>query len=409
MDVPADQRKRHELPYPSCTGKILGCNPIGNFDFMTSRPRIAIIGAGMGGLVVAAALRLRGVDAHVYEQTEHFTRLGAGIQMSPNAMRVLRGLGLEPAVRAIAFQPQTWENREWDSGAIKYELPLGQQAEALYGAPYLQMHRADLHATLLSSVPDGMISRGRRLVDVTPSADGVTLSFDNGASETADLVIGADGIHSRVRHRLLGSEAPVASGRVAYRATFPASLLRRPIGGCVKWWGPDRHIVIYFVNAARDELYFVTSLPDTDWVQESWSATGDIAVVREAFKDFHDDVREVLRACPHVHRWAILERPPLDQWHGNGMVLIGDAAHPMTPYMAQGAALAMEDAVILARALSDFDDINDGLASFQATRQARAAEVQAVSHANSWMREATDPTWCYGYDAWTTPLPSQWP
>ena len=139
MDVPADQRKRHELPYPSCTGKILGCNPIGNFDFMTSRPRIAIIGAGMGGLVVAAALRLRGVDAHVYEQTEHFTRLGAGIQMSPNAMRVLRGLGLEPAVRAIAFQPQTWENREWDSGAIKYELPLGQQAEALYGAPYLRI------------------------------------------------------------------------------------------------------------------------------------------------------------------------------------------------------------------------------------------------------------------------------
>lgn len=375
---------------------------------MKSNSRIAIVGAGMGGLVAAGALRRLGVEARVYEQAKNFSRLGAGIQMSPNAMRVLRGLGLEAKIRDIAFQPETWENREGDSGAMKFELPLGGQAEALYGAPYLQMHRADLHGALLSAVPEEVISRGKRLVNATPGAGagGVVLRFEDGSSSTADLVIGADGVHSRVREIMVGQQAPVATGRVAYRATFPARLLRRPIGTCVKWWGSDRHIVIYFVTAAKDEVYFVTSLPDAEWVEESWFATGDMAVVRAAFADFHEDVRDVLRACPEVHRWAILDRPPLEQWHGDGMVLIGDAAHPMTPYMAQGAAMAMEDAVILARALVETDELEAGLARFQAARQARAAEAQAVSHANTWMREATDPSWCYGYDAWSVSLPS---
>jgi 6-hydroxynicotinate 3-monooxygenase len=376
-----------------------------NIHAMKSGSRIAIIGAGMGGLVAAAAFRRLGFEAHVHEQAKSFSRLGAGIQMSPNAMRVLRGLGLEAKIRGIAFEPKTWENRVWDSGAMKYELPLGAAAEALYGAPYLQMHRADLHGALLSVVPEAVISRGKRLIDATPGPGGVALKFEDGTASIADLVIGADGVHSRLREILVGRQAPVATGRVAYRATFPARLLRRPIGGCVKWWGPDRHIVIYFVNAAKSEVYFVTSLPDSEWVRESWSATGDIAAVREAFAGFHEDVRDVLRACPEVHRWAILDRPPLDRWHGDGMVLIGDAAHPMTPYMAQGAAMAMEDAVILARSLAETGNLNAGLARFQTARQARAAEVQAVSHANTWMREATDPGWCYDYDAWSEVLP----
>lgn len=366
--------------------------------------RIAIVGAGMGGLAAAAALRQLGFAPTVYEQASAFTRLGAGIQMSPNAMRVLRGLDLEPRVSATAFRPTTWANREWDSGAMKYELALGDAAETLYGAPYLQMHRADLHSALHSAVPQDVIQLGKRLIDAQPAAGGVALTFEDGTSAEADLVIGADGVHSRIRECLLGPEAPVATGRVAYRATFPARLLKHDIGECVKWWGVDRHIVIYYVTAAKDEVYFVTSLPDPEWVKESWSATGDIDVVRDAFADFHDEVREVLRACPTVNRWAILDRPPLAQWHSDGMVLIGDAAHPMTPYMAQGAAMAMEDAVVLARSLSEHTDLKTALDRFQATRQARAAQVQAVSHANTWMREETDPAWCYGYDAWSVPL-----
>ncbi|MFP6749223.1 MAG: FAD-dependent monooxygenase, partial [Alphaproteobacteria bacterium] len=326
------------------------------------------------------------------------------IQMSPNAMRALRGLGLDGQVRRMAFQPRTWNNRAWDTGAVKFELTLGQTAEDQFGAPYLQMHRGDLHAALLSAVPARDISLGKRLVDVAPAAAGSVLSFADGTKAAVDLVVGADGVHSKAREILSGAERPLATGRVAYRATFPASLLRQSVGECTKWWGRDRHIVIYYVTKAKDEIYFVTSLPDEGWVRESWSATGDMAVVRRAFAEFHEEVREVLRACPVVHRWAILERAPLQRWFGEGLVLIGDAAHPMTPYMAQGAAMAIEDGVILARALEQASGIDNALVIFEAARKARTAQVQAVSHANTWMREETDPAWCYGYDPWTEPL-----
>ena len=370
---------------------------------MTTRARIAVVGAGMGGLAAAAALDRLGFQVRVYEQAARFTRLGAGIQMSPNAMMALRGLGIEDQVRAVAFQPETWMNRRWDSGEMMFELPLGQDAERRYGAPYLQMHRGDLHDALLSAVPGECLLRGKRLVDIEP---GPVLCFADGSREAADLVVGADGLHSRVREVLLKPEMPRATGRVAYRATFETARLDRAVGGCTKWWGEDRHIVIYFTTASRDELYFVTSLPDADWVNESWSATGDMSVVREAFAGFHQEVRAVLDACPAVHRWAILDRAPLERWHDESVVLIGDAAHPMTPYMAQGAATALENGVMLARALDETGDIAAALGRFETSRKARTAEAQAVSHANTWMREETDPTWCYGFDACTQPLGS---
>ncbi len=365
---------------------------------MHSKPKIAIVGAGMGGLATASALLRHGFDVQVFEQAERFTRLGAGIQMSPNAMKALRGLGIEDRVRRVAFQPESWMNRRWNSGAMMFELPLGRDAEQRYGAPYLQMHRGDLHDALLAAVPAEILSLGKRLVDIDP---GPVLRFADGTSRGADLIIGADGLHSRVREILVGPQEPAATGRVAYRATFAASHLRRPVGECTKWWGEDRHIVIYFTTAKRDELYFVTSLPDADWVNESWSATGNMDVVRAAFSGFHEEVREVLRACPSVHRWAILDRAPLDRWHDGRMVLIGDAAHPMTPYMAQGAAMALEDGVMLARALDGWSDITAALDHFETSRKTRTSEAQAVSHANTWMREETDPAWCYGFDPWT--------
>lgn len=366
--------------------------------------RIAIVGAGMGGLTTAAALRKFGFQARVYEQATRFSRVGAGIQMSPNAMQTLRGLGIEGQVRRIGFRPAVWSNREWDTGAVKFDLSLGKDAEQRFGAPYLQMHRGDLHDVLVDAVPADWLHLGKQLVDAAPGPGGVRLAFADGETAEADLLIGADGVQSRVREIMLGPEAPTATGRVAYRGTFPANRLERPIGPCTKWWGEDRHIVIYYITRNQDEVYFVTSLPDPEWVAESWSATGDMDVVRKAFAGFHPEVRRALDAAPTVHRWAILERTPLAQWHANGMALLGDAAHPMTPYMAQGAAMSMEDGVILARALAQATDLPAALGCYQAIRQDRAAEVQAISHANAWMREATDPAWCYGYNAWTTPL-----
>lgn len=367
---------------------------------------IAIIGAGMGGLTAAALLDRAGFRVRVYEQARDFARVGAGIQMSPNAMRVLRGLGLEPHIHEIAFRPTSWRNRTWDTGEMMHELPLGEAVETRYGAPYLLMHRGDLHEALLGCVRPEMIVRGAKLTDVEHSGTGVSLRFEDGARETADALIAADGVHSRVQEILLGHAAPSYTGMVAYRTTFPARLLRGvEIDDYCKWWGPDRHIVIYYITAARDEVYFVTAVPEPDWRIESWSAIGSVEDLRAAFAGFHPHVQAVVHGCPSVHKWAILTREPLPRWGEGRIALLGDACHPMTPWMAQGAATAMEDAVVLSRCLeATSQDIRGALARYADLRRPRTARIQRTSHANRWMRGATPADWVYGYDAWTAPL-----
>ena len=370
-----------------------------------SRPSIAIIGAGIGGLAVAAALLQRGLSVRIYEQARQFQRLGAGIQQSPNAMRVHRGLGLEPMLRRMAFEPKSWNNRDWDSGVVRFELPLAPEVEPRYGAPYLLMHRGDLHAALASIVPAALIQRDKRLVDLDQGRGGVTLRFADGSTARADAVIGADGVHSRVREILLGPEAATYTGRVAYRTVFPTALLGGfPVDDCTKWWGPDRHIVIYFVNPRRDEIYFVTSQPEPEEQVESWSARGDLGELRRAFAGFHEQVQRVLAACPEVHKWALFTRAPLPRWTEGRVALLGDSCHPMTPYMAQGAGSALEDAAVLSRCLTEIDGIEDAFRVYEATREERATRIQQTSQLNKWLNERTDPSWVYGYDAWTEPL-----
>jgi len=367
---------------------------------------VAIIGAGMGGLAAAACLRRIGVDVVVYEQAQRFTRLGAGIQQSPNAVKVLRRLGLEPALRAVAFQPAAALNRDSVSGEVLWERGMGADSEARYGAPYLVLHRGDLHATLLSAVPPDVIRLGHRLVGLD-QADRVRLRFADGSSAEADAVIGADGVHSVVREALLGPERPEFTGRVAYRTVFPASLLNgAEVDDQAKWWGPDRHIVIYYTNPRRDELYFVTSTPEPDFTTESWSMTGDLGALRHAYCDFHPRVRAVLDACPQAHKWALVVRDPLPRWGEGHVVLLGDACHPMTPYMAQGAATSIEDAAVLVRCLEGVD--RDGVAAafrrYEATRKPRTSQIQALSRANDMNRFKAANELVYGYEAWEVPL-----
>jgi 6-hydroxynicotinate 3-monooxygenase len=231
------------------------------------------------------------------------------------------------------------------------------------------------------------------------------LRFANGQTRQVDAVIGADGVHSLVREWMLGPDEPRFTGRVAYRTTFKAELLKgAQIDDCTKWWGPDRHIVIYYITPRRDELYFVTSLPEPEWRNESWSARGDLTQLRSAFAGFHPQVQSVLQACPEVYKWALYERDPLPRWHQGRAVLMGDACHPMVPYMAQGAATAIEDAAVLSRCLDDTTDIQQAFQRFEATRKERTSKIQLTSHHNQWMSKRTDPDWVYGYDAWSTPL-----
>jgi salicylate hydroxylase/6-hydroxynicotinate 3-monooxygenase len=361
----------------------------------------------MGGLTAAATLRRVGIEVQVYEQASKFARIGAGIQQSPNATKVLRVLGLEAHLRRIAFAPQSWLNREWDTGAPTNELSLGNYIEERFGAPYLLLHRGDLHAALVSIVPGEIIHLNRKLVGLEQTRADIILSFADGSRAQADAVIGADGVHSMVREIVLGPEKPRFTGRVAYRTTFPAALLGDlKIDDCTKWWGPDRHIVIYYVNPNREEIYFVTSTPEPEFAVESWSTKGDLSVLREAYAGFHPQVRAVLAACPDVHKWALVERDPLPRWGEGRVVLLGDACHPMTPYMAQGAATAIEDAAVLSRCLEGVDDdgVEEAFRRYELSRKDRTSRIQLTSRLNTWLHQKTDTDWVYGYDAWQEPL-----
>ena len=371
------------------------------------RLNVAIIGAGMGGLASAAALSKAGIDVTVYEQARQFTRLGAGIQIGCNAMHVLRGLGLEQHLREQTFYPRSWSNRDWRTGEVMFDMVFGPSAEEKYGAPYLLAHRGDLHAALASTVPAELIHLGHALSGLDQTEGGVRLRFANGHSVEADAVVGADGVNSVVRTSLFGEAEPHFTGRIAYRTVYPAERLDGfDMGDCTKWWGEDRHIVMYPVKPDRSEVYFVTSQPEPGFNLESWSAKGDVGVLRAAFEGFHADVQRVLAACPDVHRRPLVDREPLDHWVAGNVALLGDACHPMTPYMAQGAAMAIEDAAILSRCLAgvDRDGIAAALERYEANRQPRTARMQLTSRTNTWGKGVTDTDWVYGYDAWTAEL-----
>jgi 6-hydroxynicotinate 3-monooxygenase len=368
---------------------------------------VAVIGAGIGGLATAAALRRAGMEVAVYEQAPRFKRLGAGIQIGCNAMKVIRAFGLEPSLRAAAFYPRSWNNKDYDTGEVRFDMIFGESAEERWGAPYLLAHRGDLHAALASVVPESDLRLDHKLLGLERAEGGVRLHFANGAEAGADAVVGADGVHSQVKRILFGGDQPNFTGRIAYRTVFPAALLNGyEIDDCTKWWGPDRHIVIYYVKPDRSEVYFVTSQPEPGFAVESWSAMGDVNELRRAFVSFHPQVRHVLASCPAVHKWALVDRDPLPRWGEDRVSLLGDSCHPMMPYMAQGAAMAIEDAAVLSRCLDgvDGDGVADAFRRFETTRKPRTSRVQLSSRANIWLRDQTDPDWVYEYDAWTTPL-----
>jgi len=371
---------------------------------MTATATFAIIGAGIGGLALAGLLSRQGANVRLYEQAKQFQRIGAGIQMSSNAMRVLRALGLEEHLRARAFEPPAWTHRVWDTGEHLADLDFS-DAEQRYGAPYLLLHRGDLHAAILSAVPAELIAFDRKLAGFDRSPAGIELRFADGATTLVDALIGADGVHSKVREMILGPEKPRFTGRVAHRTTLRSSLMPGgPLDTCTKWWGPDRHLVTYPVTRNRDETYFVTSVPDPSWDVESWSTRGDMDEVRRAFAGFHPEAQRVLDASPEVHKWALFERDPLPRWSDGPIVLLGDACHPMMPYMAQGGASALEDAAVLARCVRDVDDVGEAFRRYEATRLERTARLQLTSRANTWGKDKSDPTWVYGYDPMQTPI-----
>ena len=372
---------------------------------MSQVRRIAVVGAGLGGLTAAGFLQRAGFTVKVYEQAPAFSRIGAGIILSANVTKVLRRLGIEPGLIAAGIKSRCYISRAWDTGATLYEITFDAASEERFGGPYLNIHRGDLHAVLERGVAPGTIAFNHELIDLSESRDSIRLIFASGATADADIVIGADGIRSKVRDVLLGAQPPQFVGAVAHRAIFPAERLRGfEIPDCTKWWGRDRHCLPYFLTARRDEVYAIGVVPAAGWDSDETSIPTTREAYLEAFAGFHSDLQRVLEAVDSVTLWPIFDRVRDDRWSGGRIVLLGDACHPMRPFMAAGGAMAVEDGAILSRCLATFDDPAVAFRSYEATRIPRVSDVQHISIANTWMGGPTDVDWFYCYDACTAPL-----
>lgn len=343
--------------------------------------RVTVVGAGIGGLAVARALALRGAHVRVVEQAPEITEVGAGLQISPNGMCVLRALGLEEpliargAVRAEGVRLIDYRGRE----VVRLDLP------ADPAQTYLFAHRADLIAVLEEGAREAgvEIELGAQLSWVADARgqDPAELHCAGGAQGHADLIVGADGIHSQVRPVLNGPEEPFFTGQVAWRATVPNDLGLPPVARV--HMGPGRHVVSYPIRGGA-MVNLVAVQERRGWAQEGWNLRDDPANLRRAYADFCPDLRRLLERVEEVYLWGLFRHQVAESWHGRALVLLGDAAHPTLPFMAQGAVMALEDAWVLADALAGADSVSEGLSAYQARRRARVERVINTATDNAW-------------------------
>jgi salicylate hydroxylase len=394
------------------------------------KPRILIAGAGIGGIVAALALLQRGFEVALYEQAAELRELGAGVQISPNGSRVLRELGLLSAMQAIASVPIAKEMRLFNTGEAWRVQDLGANAEARYGSSFWLVHRGDFHAVLVQAlaerVPDA-VRVGARCKGFEQTADGVVLSLENGERVSGDALIGADGVHSNIRRRLFGDGYATFTGFMAWRGVVPMERLpprlRQQYG--MTWIGPHGHVVTYPLR--RGELLnFVTAIERDDWLGESWSVAGTVEECRRDFAAWHADVLAVVGAIDVPYKWAMLGREPLERWSVGRVSLLGDACHPTLPFLAQGANMAIEDGMVLARCLEAYD-IPEALHRYEAARLERTSRIVLASlenvsryhnpqladpvQAQAFMAREFAPRamgarydWLYEYDALTVPI-----
>src|SRR5712691_1662800 len=306
--------------------------------------RIAVIGGGIGGLTAALSLSRAGFDVDVYEQAPELTQIGGGINMGPNAARVLRRLGLGPGLDREGVRPIGTHQRRWQDGSTLQRAALNPLCEELYGAPHVTIHRADLLAAIAEGFPAERVHLGHRLTGLAEAGGGVVASFENGARISCDVLVGADGIHSAVRAALFGAEEPRFAGCVAYRGLVPVERIA-DLGlelGSQSWVGPGAHLVHYFVSRGR-LLNFVGWTEHDEWKRENWTDRATIARALAAFEGWHPQVRRISAAADTCFIWALFDRDPLSCWSVGRTTLLGDACHPMYPFMGQGAAQAIED------------------------------------------------------------------
>jgi salicylate hydroxylase len=356
-----------------------------------STPRIAVLGAGIGGLTAAAALLGRGFDVDVYEQAGELREEGVGLHLGSNGSRILHRMGLAGELDRSAVRPAALEVRAFGDGRVLTRQPMGSAWAAEHGAPYYTVQRTDLLRSLATLVPERHLHLSRRCTGFVEDAGGVRLSFERGAEAEADVLVGADGVHSVVRRAVAGPETPLPSGDVAYRGVVPFEEIPRLARDTMYVWaGPTSRLLAYPVDSGR-LLTFVAVLPeDGADARESWSAPGDVRTVSAALEGWEPAVREIVAAIRTAGRWALRDRAPLDRWSTARVTLLGDAAHPMLPHHGQGANQAIEDAAALALCLSQAPPGPHGsglaLRRYELVRRPHTTRVQLGSRGGGSLR-----------------------
>jgi len=344
--------------------------------------KVLIVGAGIGGLTAALALLRRGLDVEVYEQAAELKEVGAGLQLSANGTRVFYELGVGERLKALSCEVSGKEIRLWNTGETWKAFDLGKVSVERYGYPYFTVYRPDLLEVLVAAIGRQRIHLGAKCRGFKQTDENVQLQFDD-RTATADVLIGADGVHSRIRQSLFGQDRPQFTGIVVWRGIVPMEDLpehmRRMIGS--NWVGPGAHVVHYPLRGGR-LMNFVGALERSDWRVESWSARGTTEELAADFKAWHDDVHALIREIPVPYKWALMTRPPMERWTGGRVTLLGDACHSMVPFLAQGAVMAIEDGFILARCLEKYEDPARALSGYEEARRERTRKAVEGSTAN---------------------------
>jgi salicylate hydroxylase len=343
---------------------------------MRGEPRVLIAGGGLGGLTAALALLRMDCDVEVYEQAAELKEVGAGLQLSANGTRALHALGVGEALKALSCEAEGKEIRIWNTGETWKLFDLGRVSIQRYGYPYFTVYRPDLLAVLADAVrrekPDA-IHLGAKCVGFTQEPSQALLTLEDGRTISGDALIGADGVHSRIRQGLFGPDKPQFTGIIAWRGIVPTEKLPRHMARTVgtNWVGPGGHVIHYPLRAGK-LMNFVGALERADWQVESWSARGTNKELTADFRGWHDDVHALIRNIPVPYKWALMVRPPMDRWTVGRVTLLGDACHSMVPFLAQGAVMAIEDGYILARCLTEGKgDVPERLVRYENARRER--------------------------------------
>jgi len=348
--------------------------------------KVLIAGAGIGGLTAALALLKRGIDVEVYEQAGELKEVGAGVQLSANGTRVLHLLGVADALRALSCEAAGKEVRLWSTGETWKLFDLGAESIARYGFPYFTVYRPDLLTVLSEAVrreKRDAIHLGMKVTGFTQGSR-AKLQFENHEAE-GDALIGADGVHSRIRQTLFGPDKPAFTGNIAWRGIAPMQKLPARMARLVgtNWIGPGGHIVHYPLRGGV-LMNFVGIRERADWQTESWSTKGSTEEVLADFRGWNEDIQALIRNLVTPYKWALMVREPMPRWSVGRVTLLGDACHSMLPMLAQGAVMAIEDGYILARCLSeDAGDVPKALARYEEARRERTRKVVEGSAANA--------------------------